>query len=156
MANPTPDTKSPRDPRIFQAQTQLPIHEFAKGRVVKQWTEYQKHYLCNIPSPHFTNRWTQTLVTGLWDIYFQIWLQCNEALHSNEEIQNKVHKIHLIDHEIRQQWNISTQELQSADHKHFHNITLAQLLWKTQHYKQTWLQQVKSTITAIHKEEEDN
>ena len=141
---------------LLQAQMQLPLHEFARGRIVHQWKEYQQQYLTAIQSPQNANRWAQTLITGLWNIYFHMWLHRNKAFHSNKQVQDKLHKLHLIDHEIRRQWNIGPQELHSADKKHFQNITLAQLLRKTRHYKQTWLQRVKSARSAIHTEEEDD
>ena len=157
LANTTILTPTPqRSIRTQRTNATTPARRFARGRIVKQWREHQHRYLQTIQSPRKADRRTQTLITGLWDIFFQMWLHRNEAFHSNKNIQDKLHKIHLIDQEIRQQWNIGPHDLNPADRIHFQNITLAQLLRKTRHYKQTWLQRVNSTRTAIHTEEEED
>ena len=85
-----------------------------------------------------------------------MWLHHNKAYHSNEQVQDTIQQLQHIDNEIRRQWTIGTQGLDNTDKLHFQNQTLAQLLRKTRHYKQTWLQQVQLARTSKHESEESS
>ena len=140
----------------MQAQLQLPLCEFSKGRLVHAWSQHQDEYLKQIQSQWTASKWTQTLINELWNIFFQLWLHRNEAYHSNKQVQNTIQQLQQIDNEIRRQWTIGTQGLDNTDKLHFQNQTLAQLLRKTRHYKQTWLQQVQLARTSKHESEESS
>ena len=85
-----------------------------------------------------------------------MWLHRNEAYHSNQQTQNTINEIQQIDREIHRQWTLGTQGLNDADKIHFKDKTLAQLLCKTRHYKQTWLQQVQLSRQSKHESEESS
>ena len=124
----------------MQAQIQIPLCDFSKGRLVHTWSQHQDEYLRQIQSQRTASKWTQTLINELWNIFFQMWLHHNKAYHSNEQVQDTIQQLQHIDNEIRRQWTIGTQGLDNTDKLHFQHQTLAQLLRKTRHFKQTWLQ----------------
>ena len=74
--------------QLMEEQLQIPLNEFSKGWLVKEWTKHQKEYLSWVQSPRTANKWTQTLLQELWNIFFQMWLHRNEAFHSNQRIQD--------------------------------------------------------------------
>ena len=142
--------------QLMQVQLELPACEFSKGRLVEAWAQHPDEYLKSIHSPRTASKWTQTLMQELWNLFFIMWLHRNEAFHSNEQTHDIIQQLQKIDNEIRRQWTISTQGLDNADKLHFQNQTLAQLLRKTRHYKQTWLQWVKLAQTSKHESEESS
>ena len=85
-----------------------------------------------------------------------MWLHRNKVFHSNQQIQDTIQQLHQIDTQIQRQWTIGTQGLDDADKLHFQNQTLAQILRKTRHYKQTWLQQVQLARQSKHVSEESS
>ena len=135
-------------------QIELPVHEFARGLIVQQWQTKQEEFLQRIQSRKTASKWTQVLISAIWQLYFDMWLHRNEAYHSQPETQNTIQQLSNINHEIRRQWSIGTQGLPQADTKHFHHIKLAQLLWKNLHYKQTWLSQVTAARQSHHLEDD--
>ena len=70
-------------------QMRLPCHEFVRGRIVTQWGLDQQDYFNNIASPKKASRWVQFVTTGIWNLFFQMWLHRNEHLHSNEQSKTK-------------------------------------------------------------------
>ena len=153
------DPQAPNDiqaANLMNKQLKLPLEEFAKGRLVHEWHHQQEQYLHHIQSHQTASRWTPSLITELWGIFFQMWLHRNKAYHSNQQTQNTINEIQQIDQEIRRQWTLGTQGLNNADKIHRQDKTLAQLLRKTRHYKQTWLQRVKQAQQSKHESAESS
>ena len=85
-----------------------------------------------------------------------MWLHRNDAFHSNQRTQDTVQQLHQIDTKIQRQRSIGTQGLDDADKLHFKNRTLARILRKTRHYKQTWIQQVQLARQSKHVSEDSS
>ena len=136
------------------AQLQLPIHEFVRGRIVKNWRQEQEKFLQRIRSRRSSTRWTHTLIHEIWKTFFSMWLHCNEAYHSDSIKQNKIQQLTKLNQEIRRQWAIGKQGLPPADKHHFQHTKLAQLLKKQLHYKQQWLQSVVLARQSRHQLEQ--
>ena len=133
-----------------RAQMILPLHKFVRGRIVTTWCTEQDQFLQRIRARRSATRWVQMLIHEIWQLFFRLWLHRNEAYHSDPKIQNQIHQLSRINREIRRQWAIGTHGLPQADRHHFTHIKLAQLLKKTLHYKQTWLQAVTQARQSKH------
>ena len=120
----------------------LLLHEFVRGRIVTTWCSEQDEFLQRIRSRRSANRWAQLLIHETWQLFFALWLHQNKAYHSNPITQNQIQQLSKINQEIRCQWAIGLHGIPHADKHHFTHTKLAQLLKKTLHYKQTWLQAV--------------
>ena len=83
-----------------QHQLQLPLHEFMRGRIVKTWCKEQDQFLTRIRSRWFANRWAQSLIHGIWQLYFSLWLHPNDAYHSDLATQSKIQQLLKLNQEI--------------------------------------------------------
>ena len=139
---------------LMHAQLELPLSEFAKGRLVKAWHNHQEQYLHHIPSNWTASRWTQTLITKIGEsaskcgyTKMKLTTPTNKpkipSRKSNKSIKKSVDNGH-------------SASLNNADKIHFKDKTLAQLLRKTRHYEQTWLQKVQSSWQSKHESEESS
>ena len=115
--------------KLLTAQLQLPIEEFLRGRIVKDWAITQHKHLRMVQSPRSANKWAAVLVTKLWETYFNSWHHRNNTFHQSESKKDSIYNIPELNYEIRRQWRLGTQELHDADKKHF-LIPQAQLLRK--------------------------
>ena len=84
-------------------QMKLQLHEFVRGRIVTTWCSEQDEFLQRIRSRRSANRWTQLLIHEKWQLFFALWLHCNEAYHSNPKTQNQIQELSKINREIRRQ-----------------------------------------------------
>ena len=137
-------------------QMKLPLHEFVRGRIITTWCSEQDEFLQRIRSRRSANRWTQLLIHEIWQLFFALWLHRNEAYHSNPITQNQIQQLSKINREIRRQWAIGLHGIPHADKHHFTHTKLAQLLKKTLHYKQTWLQAVTQARKSTHQMDESS
>ena len=124
--------------RIFWLEQEVtypiqPRHQWEAEDIVRLQTE-------GIQFARSANWWTQLLIHEIWQLFFALWLHRNEAYHSNPITQNQIQQLSKINREIRRQWAIGLHGIPHADKHHFTHTKLAQLLKKTLHYKQTWLQ----------------
>ena len=128
---------------------------FLWGRIVTKWRDEQALvFLTCIRSRQSANHWAQTLIHELWHLYFALWLQCNEAYHSDPTTENKIQLLSKINQEIRRQWAIGSHGIPKVDKHHFTHIKLAQLLREQLHYKQQWLYSVTQVRQSKHQTDE--
>ena len=113
------------DEICVKQQLQLPLYEFMQGRIVTTWCTKQDQFLNRIHSRRSANRWVQSLIHGIWQLYFSLWLHHNEAYYSDPEIQNKIQQLSNLNQEIRRQWATGHHGLPQTDHRHFTHMCLA-------------------------------
>ena len=82
----TPPTAT--DDICVRQQLQLPLHEFMRGCIVTHWRTSQEQFQTRIHSRRSANRWAQSLIQGIWQLYFSLWLHHNEAYYSDPVTQN--------------------------------------------------------------------
>ena len=128
---------------LATAQLQYTPLQFLQGRLIKQWSESQQQYYESNHSCKTGRKWAASLLLIIWRFAFAMWDHRNNALHSTQSIQDRVHNINSTNTEIRRQWRIGPTGLLPMNH-HLFRGNLANLLNKTRGYKEKWLQQVQN------------
>jgi len=126
---------------VSQKQARIGWNGLLDGWLSLDWRSQQEAYWAQWRRQKSSKQWTVKLIKKLWNISWDLWDHCNEALHHSQNARDDI-----LDSRINDQiQTLFHQGLQAIprDSFAFFKTPLKTLLTKTRHYKTWWVASVE-------------
>jgi len=78
------------DNPILEAQNQIGLDWFINGCMSRKWRTTQDAYWTHFGSRKSSKQWMTEIVKNCWNMSWEMWEQCNDVLHNEEENRNNI------------------------------------------------------------------
>ena len=132
----------------FTDQTTLGWYAFLCGYICKPLIKAQSVYYLECGSQRSAMKWGSNLISQCWNITYQLWMNRNNTLHTNNHLPS-LHGLPLLKLAIETEYTSGIQDLPHIYRRYF-CIPLTILLKKPPTYLRRWFLVIRSGRESLH------